>query len=233
MGYIYMIKNKINGKLYIGQTIRKNLNDRWRQHKSCKKDTVGNYLYNAYNKYGINNFDYKLICICFDEDCNKFEEDYIKKYNSIYPNGYNLKSGGNNHKLSEETKQLLRDKNKGKVNPNKGKKMSEEQKQKLRESAIKWHSSNKITIKENTKNKISESLKIYYKNNKNSTTSKRCIKIEQYDLSNNYIKTFNSINSAAKEIGITQMMINRASSNEEKYAKYKTAKGFIWKRVEI
>ena len=101
-----MIKNKITGKMYIGQTIRKNLYDRWRQHKSCKKDTVGNYLYNSYIKYGIHNFDYKLVCICFDEDCNKFEEDYIKKYNSIYPNGYNLKPGGNNHKLSEETKQL-------------------------------------------------------------------------------------------------------------------------------
>ena len=43
-----MIKNKITGKMYIGQTIRKNLYDRWRQHKSFKKDTVGNYLYNSY-----------------------------------------------------------------------------------------------------------------------------------------------------------------------------------------
>jgi hypothetical protein len=64
-----MIKNKINGKLYIGQTIRQDINDRWRQHKSFKKDTIGNYLYNAYKKYGLNNFEYKLICICFDEDC--------------------------------------------------------------------------------------------------------------------------------------------------------------------
>ena len=65
-----------------------------------------------------------------------------------------------------------------------------------------------------------------------NNTNKKCIKIEQYDLNNNYIKTFNSINSAAKEVGITQMMINRASSNEQKYSQYKTAKGFIWKRKE-
>ena len=53
--YIYMITNKINKKLYIGQTIRSELNCRWREHKLCKKDCIGNYLYNAYKKYGINN----------------------------------------------------------------------------------------------------------------------------------------------------------------------------------
>jgi group I intron endonuclease len=227
MGYIYMIKNKINNSLYIGQTIRSDINCRWREHKLCKKDSIGNYLYNAYNKYGIDNFEYKLICVCFNEDCNKFEQEYIKKYNTIYPNGYNLQSGGGNHTLTKEVKQLISEKNKGKVSSNKGKKISEEQKQKLSQSLINWHLNNKITTSSETKDKIRESLKKYY----NSNNNKRCIKVEQYDLNNNYIKTFNSINSAAKEVGITQMMINRASSNEQKYSQYKTAKGFIWKRI--
>ena len=107
--------------------------------------------------------------------------------------------------------------------------MAEEQKQKLREAAKKWHSTNKIIIKKTTKNKISESLKNFYTKN----DSVRCIKVEQYNINNIYIKTYNSISEAAREVGITQMMINRASSDEEKYSKYKTAKGFIWKRVEI
>ena len=47
MGYIYMIKNKINNKLYIGQTIRSDLNHRWREHQLCKKNSIGNCLYNA------------------------------------------------------------------------------------------------------------------------------------------------------------------------------------------
>jgi group I intron endonuclease len=229
MGYIYMIKNKINNKLYIGQTIRNDLNCRWREHKLCKKNSIGNCLYNAYNKYGIDNFEYKLICVCFNEDCNKFEEEYIKKYNTIYPNGYNLQPGGGNHSLSEEVKQIISEKTKGKVSWNKGKKTSDEQKTKLSESLIKWHLNNKHERTSETNNKISKSLKTYYTNNTNK--NKKCVKIEQYDLNNNYIKTFNSINSAAKEVGITQMMINRASSNEEKYSQYKTAKGFIWKRV--
>ena len=231
MGYIYMIKNKINGKLYIGQTIRKDINERWRQHKSCKKDVIGNYLYNAYQKYGLKNFEYKLICICFDEDCNKIETEYIKKLNTLYPNGYNLQVGGGNHKLSEEAKQIIREKNKCKESPNKGKKISEEQKNKLRQSSLKWHENNKIIITDEKKQKISESLKKYY-SEKSNNKSIRCVKVEQYDLKGNYIKTHNSINEAAKEVGITQMSINRASSNKEKYSKYKTAKGFIWKRVE-
>ena len=229
MGYIYMIKNKLNGKIYIGQTIRKNIYDRWRQHKTCKKDTIGNYLYNAYMKYGIDNFEYKIICICFDDDCNKFEENYIKKYNSSYPNGYNLKSGGNNNKMSEEVKLLLKEKGKGRISHNKGKNISDEQKEKLRNAALNWHSNNKILVKEETKKKISESLKKFYIENKKNNS--RSIEVQQYDLNNNYIKTYNSINEAAKEVGITQMMINRASSIESKYSSYKTAKGFIWKRV--
>jgi group I intron endonuclease len=227
-----MITNKINKKLYIGQTIRSDLNCRWREHKLCKKDCIGNCLYNAYKKYGINNFEYKLICICFNEDCNKFEEEYIKKYNTFYPHGYNLQSGGGNHSLSKEVKQLISEKTRGKPSSNKGKKMTDEQKIKLSESLIKWNLNNKNknvkTIE--IKDKISMSLKKYYKNNDN--TNKKCVKIEQYDLNNNYIKTFNSINSAAKEVGITQMAINRASSNDLKYSQYKTAKGFIWKRIE-
>jgi len=230
MGYIYLVKNKINGKMYIGQTIRKNINDRWRQHKSCKKDTVGNYLYNAYMKYGLQNFEYKLICICFDEDCNKLEKEYIKKLNTLYPNGYNLQVGGGNHNLSEEIKNKIKEKNKGKVNHNKGKKLSEEQKIKLRQSALKWHQNNNIIITNETKQKISESLKKYYTENSNKNV--RCVKVQKYDLKGNYIKTYNSINEAAKDVGITQMMINRASSNEEKYSSYKTAKGYIWKRLE-
>lgn len=230
MGYIYIIKNKINGKLYIGQTIRQDINDRWRQHKSCKKDTIGNYLYNAYKKYGLNNFEYKLICICFDEDCNKIEKEYIQKFNTLYPNGYNLQVGGGNHKLSDNVKQLIREKNISKENHNKGKQMSEEQKVKLRQSALKWHKNNNIIISNETKQKISDSLKKFHSDNK-SIKSIKSIKVEQYDLKGNYIKTYNSISEAAKEVGITQMTINRASSNEEKYSKYKTAKGFIWKRL--
>jgi hypothetical protein len=45
-------------------------------------------------KYGVENFKFEMLIICFDEDVVKFEKEYIKKFNSIQPNGYNILSGG-------------------------------------------------------------------------------------------------------------------------------------------
>ncbi len=89
MGYIYIIENKINGKKYIGQTICDDIEKRWKQHKKIDKNSIGSCLYNAYIKYGISNFIFKIICICFNSDADNYEIEYIKKYNTIYPNGYN------------------------------------------------------------------------------------------------------------------------------------------------
>ena len=107
MGYIYIVQNKINNKKYIGQSQQKDINSRWNSHKNLKHKTVGQILLNAYKKYGIDNFTYKIICICFDEDTNKYEKEYIKMYNTLYPNGYNLLEGGNNYKHNEYTKKII------------------------------------------------------------------------------------------------------------------------------
>ena len=47
----------------------------------------------AFEKYGFDNFVFEMICICFDEDLDKFEIQYMTKFNSIVPNGYNLRAG--------------------------------------------------------------------------------------------------------------------------------------------
>jgi len=94
-----MIKNKINNKYYIGQTIELDVNTRWRKHKRNINMTTGSALYPAFKKYGLENFEFKIICICFDEACDDFEIYYISKFNSIAPNGYNLESGGKKNKI--------------------------------------------------------------------------------------------------------------------------------------
>jgi group I intron endonuclease len=101
MGYIYLITNTITGKQYVGQTTQLDVNKRWGQHKNGKG--VGICLLNAYNKYGFDKFMFKLICICFDDDCNDYEEEYIKKFNTLAPNGYNLREGGMNSKQHPDT----------------------------------------------------------------------------------------------------------------------------------
>lgn len=101
-GYIYMISNTENDKLYIGQT-RRNLNIRWRQHLLSSKNEKENYtlLYRAMNKYGCDKFNIHLIKeYSFDskdeliKTLNQEEIRYISEYNSVKPNGYNMQLGG-------------------------------------------------------------------------------------------------------------------------------------------
>lgn len=95
MGVIYKITNKINGKVYIGQTIQNPL-VRFRRHKA------GNFaIGNAIRKYGESNFKLEVIreCRC-PAELNVFERLYIKRENSMFPEGYNLMEGGST-KLSD------------------------------------------------------------------------------------------------------------------------------------
>jgi group I intron endonuclease len=240
MGYIYIIENKLNCKKYIGQTVQKDIKDRWNSHKNLKHKTVGKILLNAYKKYGINNFSYKLICICFDEDTNEYEKEYIKKYNTLYPNGYNLLEGGNNRKHHEFTKKILSEKMMGDKNPNFGIKRTQEQinfmSQKMKGQNNPSYGK-KFNVEEKQKRldryiqnpeikeKISNSLKIFYINNanKNNINSKR---VEQYDLNDNLVHVFHSISEASRQINISHSVISRAC-NKDNY----TAGGFKWKKI--
>jgi len=86
---IYCIKNKINSKIYIGQT-RLSLKKRIKQHLVAKS-----FIGKALRKYGVSTFDISIIYNAKNlEDLNNKEIFYIKKYNSIGKNGYNLDSGG-------------------------------------------------------------------------------------------------------------------------------------------
>ena len=68
MGYIYMLKNKINGKIYIGQTIR-NVEKRLEEHRKKSRCIA---IYNAIQKHGWENFEQDWY-ECPDEDLN-FDE---------------------------------------------------------------------------------------------------------------------------------------------------------------
>lgn len=95
---IYYIKNLINDKYYIGQSV--NIDKRFSQHFSMLRNNNhhNTYLQNAFNKYGAKNFEFKLIKSCKPKYLNRFERVYIKKYDS-YNNGYNLTEGGESFPL--------------------------------------------------------------------------------------------------------------------------------------
>lgn len=115
MASIYIISNSVNNKVYIGQTVS-DINFRFRKHKAqrnCKN--VCSALYSAFKKYGTDKFkvesltsgDYSKI------ELNALEIFYIKEYNSLSPNGYNLQSGGGSFRVAESVKRKTSEKLKG------------------------------------------------------------------------------------------------------------------------
>lgn len=94
MGYIYKITNKINGKIYVGQTI-KNYEERFRQHRlNYNKEYFSQIvLYKAFKKYGIENFSFEMIEEVEREKLDEREKYWIEYYNSYF-NGYNSTLGG-------------------------------------------------------------------------------------------------------------------------------------------
>jgi group I intron endonuclease len=238
MGYIYLITNKVMGKQYVGQTLCKNIESRWNQHKSCSNKTLGRYILSAYKKYGIENFKFQIICICFDEDCNKFEEEYIKKFNTLVPNGYNLRAGGLNSKQhpetiekrvsklrgrvygtpSEETKKKISESHLGVKNPNFGKPMSDEQKAKRSEAYKKiWE--------ERRKN---GTFDLYKPKNliTNSGVSLNRKRVGKYDNKETLLEVYESTVDAGAKNNISYSSISKVCN---KNPIYKTAGGFIWK----
>lgn len=129
---VYAITNKINGKQYVGQTIR-SLKERWAEH--CKKTSDCSAIIRAIQKYGKENFTIQTIYTAVSiEELNKKEQEFIKEFNTFKPNGYNLTTGGLNYLRSDETKQKFSDVQKGKKNHRFGTKASEETRRKQSES---------------------------------------------------------------------------------------------------
>ena len=239
MGYIYLVTNLLTGHQYVGQTIRKDIETRWNQHRKIHKNAIGNYLYNAYMKYGIANFSFKIICLCFDEDCNRLEEEYIQKFKTLAPNGYNLQSGGNNWHHHPETKEKMSKSLKGRKaikitdkwrsdmsermtgskNPNYGKAMTKEQKEAISKTIKTQYSSNSKV--KNLKGLEKGRIKLIEEN-------KFFKKVAKYDLSGDIIESFNSISDASEKTGVCFSTISRVCAGKPHY---KTAGGFFWKFI--
>lgn len=108
--FIYKITNNISGKSYVGQT-KQRPNQRFCRHISdSRKNYKKQAIHLAIAKYGIENFTFEVIDGANSEtELNYKEVHYIHKFNSLYPNGYNLKLHNQPHtntrkKLSEYMK---------------------------------------------------------------------------------------------------------------------------------
>lgn len=186
-GYVYLITNLINNKLYIGQ-----------KKSPCACPGYfgsGKIIKQAVRKYGEENFSIRVLFWCWSiEDLNKTEKAMIHLYRKVYGKDrlYNISIGGNGHPrghiimpkrgpISDETKKKISESRKGKRhkpetiekmrqfrNTHKDKlrnrlshlnqKMSPEHKNRL----IAYWTGNKHS--EETKKKMSEARRLYWAN---------------------------------------------------------------------
>jgi group I intron endonuclease len=102
--FIIYMHTSPNGKSYIGQTCNLIVRNRGHQNKTgCRA------FHSAITKYGWDNFTHEILAegLTLDE-ANIQEAAFIAEHNTLSPNGYNLREGGNNARHSEETKALQR-----------------------------------------------------------------------------------------------------------------------------
>ncbi len=136
-GIIYKATNKINGKSYIGQTI-KPFDKRKYQHLFNSKHKPTMYFPWALRKYGYNNFEWIILETINIEDKQKFinilnnREQHFVKYFNTFKNGYNMTLGGkgtNGYICSLSTRKKIGKANKGRI-------VSEETREKIRQSTL-------------------------------------------------------------------------------------------------
>ena len=148
-GIIYKIRNIVNNKIYIGQTV---FTFKQRYRHDLLKNTHNQHLKNSIKKYGIENFevDEEFDIAYSKEELDKLEKMYIDIYETMKNKyGYNKREGGSRGRFSEESRKKLSLAVSGENSYWYSKQFSEEHKRKLIESHKGKH------LSEETKNKIS------------------------------------------------------------------------------
>ncbi len=113
-----MISNNFDDMCYIGQTTLE-LRVRWNCHKDSMRkveryrngEAVNNpdiysHMYNSMIKHGLANFKIEVMVYLDNEDLDTTEIAFIKEYNTLSPNGYNLAAGGQGARIIDPESKL-------------------------------------------------------------------------------------------------------------------------------
>lgn len=158
--FVYLTTNLINGKQYVGDHSTNKLNDNYLGS--------GKIIIDAIRKHKRKNFKREILEFCYTkQEAFEAQEKYIKEYNTLSPNGYNVSPKGGLCisgclKHTDETKQKMSNSQKLAYTPERRKNVSENNKNRIitEEQKIKQSISMKgKKHTEKTKNKISESNK--------------------------------------------------------------------------
>ena len=219
IGRIYLIENQVNHKQYIGKTYN-SIAERWKEHckdyqkARCEKRP----LYEAMNKYGIENFTVELI-----EETDNLEEreKYWVAYYDSYRNGYNATLGGDGRPYFEYSDEEVI------------KKFYELRN--IKEVAEFFHCCTD-TISLRLKNNNIDTKQFQFYSQKRHWTTKS---IDQYSLQGEYLQTFETLTAAAQWVidnnyssGQIKHIVGNISKSARGIEGRSHAYGFIWKKLE-
>lgn len=248
VGYIYLITDTTNGMKYAGK------------HHYDKPELDPNYhgsgtiIKNIYKKRP-ETLKEEYIKTCYSEDeMSNDEKHYIKVFNTLYPNGYNLTEGGDGGICCDEICRKISEAKKGKLigekNPFYGKTHSEETRRKISKSlkGVKHSEESRRKMSESrsgeknimfgkhhseeTRRKIRKSLKGKIPPNKGKQMSEEQKKklsktVLQLSLTGELIREWSSVSECSRN-GFYQSAVSECCCE-----KRKSHKGFIWKYKEV
>lgn len=248
---VYVHVNKINGKIYIGQTCNslyvRSGHGSGVGYKHCA------HFYNAIKKYGWNNFEHIILVDNISlEMANIIEEELISKYNSMDKNiGYNMMSGGGNKVRRQEVTDRIAEKNrhpseetrrkmsiaskKRRTTPelverirqaNLGKKRTAEQRKRISEGHKNPSAETRKKISEAGKGRKPSELCIQKSREAMTGNKFRAIPIAQYELNGTFIRTWECTMDVEKEWDIKHLHSGITACCKNKN---QSAHGFMWK----
>ena len=114
MGFIYKATNTVNGKVYIGQTIR-TIEERWKEHLcdtyNPNRSTYSCSLHSAIRKYSEDAFQVESLEECDNAQLNNREAYWIGVFLSNDRRyGYNLTTGGDSNYIKSPESEATRHK---------------------------------------------------------------------------------------------------------------------------
>lgn len=233
-GYIYKITNNINNKVYIGQTTQ-TVSVRFKQHiNDARTHHTNMYIHRAIEKYGSDNFSieelYNFCCNTGEELLQKLgetEQECIKKYNSLCPNGYNLTKGGDSstfecHYTSKRSRKVYMYDLDGNYI-----KSFDSPTIAAREMGIRRTGINQSANKEGVI-KSGDHYWSFKKKDKIKISTHNRVAVDQYDLYGNFIISYDCVVDALRSIGKEKTASQSSITNNCK-GKTKHCYSYVWR----
>lgn len=199
---IYQIRNKLNGRIYIGSAVDMPKRHYQHWHKLNRNKHHNAYLQADWNKSGSDAFEFYCLEIV-ENPINLLDREqvWLDQYHDFQNLCYNIRKLASSNlgiKYSEESKRKLSESHKGKSSRGKGYSLSEETKKKLRAANL------GKTISTETKAKIASAH--HGKPKSVSSIQKRTLKVQkavkQFTLAGVFMAKFQSATIASKETNV-------------------------------